>query len=183
MATAARMPEQFPRNLPRVSVLFKIDFIMFGFLADPHRRHLLLTLCVGAGLLAYVTGSVRTVYDFDLAMLLALVGGYPTYSGALTGLIHRKITADLAVSLAAMAALWMGWRSPDASSWFLVAAEVIFIMLVGESLEDLAIRRTRSGIAAAGTSAAYGPSPPERSRTRSACAGRAARRSCDRPAG
>ena len=30
---------------------------MFGFFHDPHRRHLLLTLAVGAGLLAYVTGA------------------------------------------------------------------------------------------------------------------------------
>ena len=55
---------------------------MFAFLADSHRRHLLLTLAVGAGLVAYVTGAVRSVYDFDLAMLLALIGGFPTYSGA-----------------------------------------------------------------------------------------------------
>jgi hypothetical protein len=98
-------------------------------------------------LAAYVTGAVRSVYDFDLAMLLALVGGYPTYSGALTGLAGRKITADLAVALAAAAALWMGARGTDPASWFLVAAEVIFIMLVGESLEDFAIGRTRAGIA------------------------------------
>ena len=120
---------------------------MFDFLRDPHRRHLLLTLAVGAGLAAYVTGTVRAIGDFDLAMLLALVGGFPTYLGAVTGLVRRKITADLAVSLAAMAALWVGSRGGDASSWFLVAAEVIFIMLVGEALEDFAIGRTRSGIA------------------------------------
>ena len=80
-------------------------------------------------------------------MLLALVGGFPTYSAAVNGLLRRKITADLAVSLAAMAALWIGWRGADPSAWFLVAAEVIFIMLVGESLEDFAIGHTRSGIA------------------------------------
>ena len=120
---------------------------MFAFLADSHRRHLLLTLAVGVGLVAYVTGAARSIYDFDLAMLLALIGGFPTYSGAVTGLLRRKMTADLAVALAAMAALWVGWRGNDPSSWFLVAAEVIFIMLVGESLEDFAIGRTRSGIA------------------------------------
>src|SRR5208282_982203 len=81
-------------------------------------------------------------------MLLALIGGFPTYSGAVTGLLRGKITADLAVSLAAAAALWVGWRGTDPSSWFLVAAEVIFIMLVGESLENFAVGRTRSGIAA-----------------------------------
>ena len=121
--------------------------LMFGIFQDPRHRHFMLTLAVGAGLLAYVTGTVRSIYDFDLAMLLALIGGFPTYSGAINGLLRRKVTADLAVSLAAMAALWVGWRGSDPSSWFLVAAEVIFIMLVGESLEDFAIGRTRSGIA------------------------------------
>jgi hypothetical protein len=72
---------------------------MLAFFADSHRRHLLLTLAVGAGLLAYVSGAVRMVYDFDLAMLLALVGGYPTYAGALSGLMLRKIYAYFVFAL------------------------------------------------------------------------------------
>jgi HflK protein len=119
---------------------------MFRILRDPHRRHLLLTVLTGAGLVAYLTGSIRTIYDFDLAMLLALIGGLPTYQGALAGLLKKKITADLAVTLAAAAALVMGWR--EGGTWFLVAAEVIFIMLIGESLEHFAIDRTRTGIEA-----------------------------------
>lgn len=124
---------------------------MLHLLRDPHRRHFLLTVVTGLGLLAYVVGSVRTVAGFDVAMLLALAGGYPTYLDSVNGLLRRKITADLAVSLAALAALFIGWRSADpatASSWFLVAAEVVFIMLVGESIEHWAIGHTRSGIAA-----------------------------------
>ena len=149
---------------------------MFRFFQDSHRRHLLLTLAVGAGLFAYVTGAVRLIWDFDLAMLLALVGGFPTYSGAVAGLLHRKITADLAVSLAAMAALWVGWREADPSWWFLVAAEVIFIMLVGESLEDFAVGRTRLGHRRlAGASASYGPGPPRRPPAGSARPGDSAR--------
>jgi len=119
---------------------------MFHLWDDPHRRHLALTVLTGAGLLAYVTGTLRTLYGFDLAMLLALVGGFPTYLEAVNGLLRRKITADLAVALAAIAALFVGYRSGDAASWYLVAAEVIFIMLVGEALEHFAIGRTRMGI-------------------------------------
>ena len=121
---------------------------MFSFFHDAHRRHLLLTVLTGLGLVAYLSGSIRSIYDFDLAMLLALVGGYPTYHGALAGLLRRKINAELAVTLAAAAALFVGWRSADSSSWFLVAAEVVFIMLIGEALEHYAIDRTRTGIAA-----------------------------------
>lgn len=113
---------------------------MLDLLRDPHRRHWLLTLLVGAGLALYLSGSLTAVYGYDLALLLALVGGYPIYVEAASALLRRKISADLAVGLAAFAALWIGE--------FLVAAEVIFIMLIGESLEHFAVDRTRAGIAA-----------------------------------
>ncbi|NQT13499.1 MAG: cation-translocating P-type ATPase, partial [Planctomycetes bacterium] len=113
---------------------------MFGLLDDPHRRHLVLTLLVGAGLVAYLTGSITSIYGFDLALLLALVGGYPIYAEAATALLKRRISADLAVSLAALAALYI--------EQYAVAAEVIFIMLIGETLEHFAVDRTRTGIAA-----------------------------------
>jgi len=113
---------------------------MIGILHDPHRRHLALTLLVGAGLAAYLTGSLPAIYGFDLALLLALVGGFPIYFEAVSALAKRKISADLAVGLAAFAALYIGQ--------YAVAAEVILIMLIGESLEHFAVDRTRSGIAA-----------------------------------
>jgi Cu+-exporting ATPase len=109
-------------------------------LYDSHRRHLVLTLLVGVGLAIYLTGSITTVYGFDLALLLALVGGFNIYVEAVGGLLRRRISADLAVSLAALAALYIGQ--------YAVAAEVIFIMLIGEALEHFAVGRTRSGITA-----------------------------------
>ena len=113
---------------------------MFDILKDPHRRHLLLTLLTGAGLATYLTGSLAEIGGFDLAMLLALIGGLPIYYEALSGLVHRRLSASVAVSLAALAAIWIGE--------YLTAAEVIFIMLIGESLEHFAVGRTRSAIAA-----------------------------------
>jgi Cu+-exporting ATPase len=113
---------------------------MLDLLRDSRRRHLLLTLLVGAGLAAYLTGSVESIYGFDLAVVLTLVGGLPIYSEAVTALARRKISADLAVSLAALAALYI--------RQYAVAAEVIFIMLIGEALEHFALSRTRSGIEA-----------------------------------
>ena len=113
---------------------------MFGILSDPHRRHRALTLLVAVGLLVYLTGKLTAVYGFDLALVLALVGGFPIYTEALTALVKRRISADLAVGLAAMAALYIGQ--------YAVAAEVILIMLIGEALEHFAIDRTRTGIAA-----------------------------------
>jgi Cu+-exporting ATPase len=113
---------------------------MLQLLVDPHRRHLLLTLLVGAGLAAYLSGSLTSLAGFDLAMLLALGGGLPIYLEAVAALARGKISADLAVGLAAMAALYIGQAA--------VAAEVILIMLIGESLEHFAVGRTRSGIEA-----------------------------------
>lgn len=117
-----------------------ISIPMHQLLSDPHRRHLVLTLLSGAGLAAYLTGSVVSVLGFDLAMLVALVGGLPIYLESARALTERKISADLAVTLAALAALTI--------REYAVAAEVILIMLVGESLEHFAVGRTRSGIAA-----------------------------------
>ena len=113
---------------------------MFGILNDPHRRHRALTLLVAVGLVVYLTGKVTVVYGFDLALVLALLGGFPIYTEALTALVRGRISADLAVALAAMAALYIGQ--------YAVAAEVILIMLIGEALEHFAIDRTRTGIAA-----------------------------------
>ncbi len=104
-----------------------------------HQRHLALTALVGLGLVVYLTGYLRAVYGFDLALLLTLVGGFPIFSEAVIGLAKRRISADLAVSLAAVAALVIGQ--------FAVAAEVILIMLIGEALEHFAVGRTRTAIA------------------------------------
>jgi len=113
---------------------------MSGLLHDEsHRRHLILTVAVAVGLTLYLTGALRSVYGFDLALILALVGGFPIYLEALSGLLHRRLSADLAVSLAAAAALYIGQ--------YAVAAEVILIMLIGEALEHFAVGRTRAGIA------------------------------------
>ena len=83
------------------------------------------------GLLAYLTGKVKRVGGFDLAVLLALFGGYPIFWSSLRELLRRRISADLAVALAALAALYMGE--------YVAAAEVVIIMLLGEALEELAV--------------------------------------------
>ena len=113
---------------------------MRALLSSPHRRHLLLTLLTAGALAAYLTGAVRSIGGFDLAMLAALVGGLPIYVESVRALARGRLSADLAVALAALAAL--------AINQYAVAAEVILIMLIGESLEHFALARTRAGIAA-----------------------------------
>ena len=110
------------------------------FLADPHRRHLAVTALVDLGLVVYLSGAVPSLLGFDLALVIALAGGYGIYFEAISGLLRGRISADLAVALAAIAALAIGQ--------YAVAAEVILIMLIGEALEHFAVGRTRAGIAA-----------------------------------
>lgn len=109
------------------------------WLDEPHRRHLLLTFLVGAGLASYLVEGVRTIRGLDLAVLLAVVGGLPIWGAAIRGLLARRLSASLAVALAAVGALAIGEAA--------VAAEVVFIMLIGEALEHFAVDRTRSGVA------------------------------------
>ncbi len=109
-------------------------------LTDPHKRHLLLTAFTGAALLAYVGGVLRSIAGIDVALLTALLGGWPIYYAAVSGLLAGSISADLAVALAAFAACAIGQ--------YVVAAEVILIMLIGEALEHTAVGRTRAAIEA-----------------------------------
>jgi len=111
-----------------------------GLIANPHRRHLALTLLVAAGLTAYLAGAVTSVYGFDVALLLTLAGGFPLFYGAVSELLAGRLSADLAVAIAAVAALVI--------RQYAVAAEVVLIMLIGEALEHFAVGRTRSAIQA-----------------------------------
>ena len=93
----------------------------------------------GALLAFYGFGWIKNAGPFDIAVLIAIVGGYRIFGDAVWGLLHRKISSDLAIAIAACAAL--------AIRQYFAAAEVILIMLVGGWLEELAVDRTRGAIA------------------------------------
>ncbi|MCC6585749.1 MAG: FtsH protease activity modulator HflK [Bryobacterales bacterium] len=93
---------------------------------------------VGFLLLLNLTGVFRTVFGIDTAAILTLVAGYRTFNNAIRGLLDRTISADLAISIAVVAALSIGE--------YLAAAEAMFIMLVGEGLEGYAAKRTSTAI-------------------------------------
>lgn len=100
--------------------------------------YILFTSVVGILLLLNWLGILTTVLGFNTAILLTLIGGYKIYYKAVSGLFEKRITADLAIVLAIAAALAIGE--------YVAAAEAVFIMLVGEGLEEFASRRTRSAI-------------------------------------
>ena len=90
---------------------------------------------VGLFILLRLTGVIRVVVGVDVAVFVALIGGIGIYYDAFVGLFRRRISADLAVSIAALAALYIGES--------LAAAEVIFIMLVGEICPASVLRQDK----------------------------------------
>jgi Cu+-exporting ATPase len=71
-------------------------------------------------------------------LLAAILGAVYIVYGALRGLVHGRVGADLALAQAALAALVL--RQP------FVAAEVVFIALLGEVLEAWTFARTRRAL-------------------------------------
>jgi len=98
----------------------------------------LFTAAVGVALLLNVTGVVTTVFGVNTALVLAVVAGYKIVYQAILDLLDRRLSADLAIVVAAVAAVAVGE--------YFAAAEVMFIMLVGEGLEHYTVDRARRAI-------------------------------------
>jgi Cu+-exporting ATPase len=77
-------------------------------------------------------------YGYRIALLAAILGGARTLYGALNSLFDGRIGADLAIALACVAAILVD--EP------LVAAEIVFIGMLGECLESITFERTQRAI-------------------------------------
>lgn len=93
---------------------------------------------VGLLLLLNLTGVWKTVLGIDTAILVTLLAGYKTFYNSISALMEKKISADIALCVAVIAALSAGE--------YLAAAEAMFIVLVGEGLESAAAERTEAAI-------------------------------------
>ncbi len=101
-------------------------------------KYLGFTALVGVLLLLNALGIWDSFWGVDTALFLTLIAGYKTFYRAIADLLERKISADLAIVIAAFAATLVGE--------YLAAAEAMFIMLVGEGLEAWAAGRTEAAI-------------------------------------
>src|SRR5215831_1203711 len=93
---------------------------------------------VGALLLLNFLGIFKTIFGLDTAIIVTLLAGYKTFYNSISALIERRISADIALCIAVIAALFAGE--------YLAAAEAMFIVLVGEGLESYAAGRTAGAI-------------------------------------
>jgi cation transport ATPase len=83
---------------------------------------------VGALLVANWLGIFKTIFGVDTAILITLLAGYKTFYNSISALMERRISADIALCIAVIAALSVGQ--------YLAAAEAMFIVLVGEGLNS-----------------------------------------------
>src|SRR5438094_2991592 len=93
---------------------------------------------VGVLLLANWLDVFRTIFGIDTAIVITLLAGYKTFYNSVSALLEKRISADIALCIAVIAALSVGQ--------YLAAAEAMFIVLVGEGLETYAAGRTSDAI-------------------------------------
>jgi len=101
-------------------------------------RYYLFAAFVGALLLLNWAGIFRTFLGIDTAVVITLLAGYKTFYNSISALMEKRISADIALCVAVIAALSVGQ--------YLAAAEAMFIVLVGEGLESYAAGRTSAAI-------------------------------------
>src|SRR6266545_3807591 len=93
---------------------------------------------VGILLALNLAGIFRTIFGYDTAIPITLLAGYKTFHNSISALLEKRISADIALCVAVIAAL--------AAGEYLAAAEAMFIVLVGEGLESYAAGRTEAAI-------------------------------------
>src|SRR2546423_6979273 len=82
----------------------------------------------------------REIYGYRIALIAAVLGGARILYGSLESLLEGRIGADLALAIAWVAAILI--HEP------LVAAEIVFIGMVGECLESITFERTQRALRA-----------------------------------
>ncbi len=108
---------------------------------DSERRSLFaVTIVVGVLLAAdlvlpAIDGSWRRPFGVPLSLLAAVIGGGRVVYLALAALLEGSIGADIALAVACIAAALLGE--------YFVAAEVVFIALVGECMEAFTFERAQ----------------------------------------
>src|SRR4051794_21781975 len=94
-----------------------------------------LAVCLGNPALAPWPADLG---GYRFALIAAVLGAARVLYGSLSGLFDGKLGADVPLAIASLAALFM--NEP------LVAAEVVFVGLIGECLEAFTFARTQRAV-------------------------------------
>jgi Cu+-exporting ATPase len=84
--------------------------------------------------------TTNEVFGLPLALYAAMLGGARALYGSVNSLLDKRIGADLALAIVAVVAITPWFKE------YIVAAEVVFIGLVGECLEHLTFARTQRAV-------------------------------------
>lgn len=117
----------------------------------------ILSVSLVSAVLSYVFFKLElysdTVFAFlDIGWIAILLCGLPIYKEAFLSLKEKKIVSSLLISLALTASIVMGFVSiflegfSSHENYFFVAAEIAFLMALGEYIEDLTSSKSRSAI-------------------------------------
>ncbi len=101
-------------------------------------KEFLLPGVVGLLIILGITGLVREIFGLDLVLLAALVGGAPIVLGAIKGLLRKNMNVGVLISIALIASLFI--------EEYIAGAIVVFIMHIGELLENITVAKTGSAI-------------------------------------
>jgi heavy metal translocating P-type ATPase len=101
-------------------------------------RELLLPVVLGLLIVLGATGLVSEVFGIYIFTLAAVVGGIPIIIGAIKGLLRKNLNVGVLISIALIASLLIGE--------YFAGALVVFIMHVGELLENITVAKTGNAI-------------------------------------
>ncbi|HKL25872.1 MAG TPA: cation-translocating P-type ATPase [Desulfuromonadales bacterium] len=109
-----------------------------GMMAGEERRTIVLTAISGVFLLLSFATDIRFLGQ-DPAWGAILISGAPVIVNSFYKLIfHGNVRAGLLISIAVIACIAVGE--------FFAAGEVVFIMAIGELLEDYTVKRSKAGL-------------------------------------
>jgi len=99
-----------------------------------------LTAVCGFFVFASWFGWFKEIASFDVAIIAAVLGGYPIVKNALIAFIKRRdMKVGFLVSIALIASMAVGE--------YFAAGEVVFIMMLGELLENWTVAKSRNAVA------------------------------------
>ncbi|MFC2079291.1 heavy metal translocating P-type ATPase [Candidatus Bipolaricaulota bacterium] len=101
-------------------------------------KELALPVTVGVLMIVYITGLARQFFGIDIALIAACIGGAPIVYGAIRGLLKKNLNVGGLVSIALIATLIVGE--------YLAGVIVVFIMILGELLENITVAKTGNAI-------------------------------------